>query len=131
MVRSRTGTAAVIAVLVVVAALAWGRIASAASVDGGFFVCDGFTGCYINGVLVNPSQECQGYLTDGPFHCTPSRTVEADLPTLNAVTAGAVCDIHQIRLGQPSLQIYWSNHGTVRVHQQGSTITFSANCPNG
>lgn len=131
MVRSRKGTAVIGAVLVVFAALISGRMASATSIDGGFFVCDGFSGCYINGVLVNPSQECEGDLTAGPFRCTTSRTIGGDPANTMTVSPGAVCDIHQIRLGQPTLQIYYSTHGTVRVHQQGNTITLSANCPGG
>jgi hypothetical protein len=130
MVRNRRGSVVVIAVLAVLAALASGRLATATVGEGGSFVCDGFTGCYIDGVLVNPSQECRGQLDTGPFRCTTSRTAGTVLPTTTTVSPGSVCDVHQIRLGQPTLQIYYSTHGTISVQQQRDTITFTANCPS-
>jgi hypothetical protein len=130
MVRSRKGTAVVIAVVVVLAALASGRIATATVGDGGSFVCDGFTGCYIDGVLVDPAHECEGQLDSGPFHCSTSRTTESALPTATTVSPESVCNIYQFRLGQPPVQLYLSTHGTISVHQQGNTITFTAHCPS-
>ena len=119
-------------IVVILAALACalgatsGASAGVVQSDGGF-VCDGFTGCYIlaGGVAVL-ADSCSGNLTTGPFHCTSTRTVGSSA-TQTLVYPNAACAVFTETAPFTFVQTYGA-HGTVILHQVGTTITFTANC---
>jgi hypothetical protein len=124
---NRRRTFAVAASLAVLAVGAIGTSsAGAGQPGGGSFVCDGFTGCYIDGALTS---SCSGSLQTGPFQC--SVTIPARFVDRVVVQPESVCDVHLTPLGQPIVQQYYSEHGLIQMIPNGSTTTLVARCPGG
>jgi hypothetical protein len=104
------------------------------SAPGGTMICDGLTGCYII-PTVGPAAgawlaDCSGDFFNGPISC--ERTLDIPLPSTGTqtwVNTGVLCQVYVPTGDFTTVLVYESTHGTIIVHQSGTTLTMTAICP--
>jgi hypothetical protein len=97
--------------------------------EGGSFICDGLTGCYITSSEIGAYlvDACTGDLETGPFRCRATRDI--GLSTVDTVVyTRASCSIFHESAPFVFEETYEAE-GTIIVHQVGSKLTLAANCP--